>query len=89
MNSKAVVVANGKILQCNKKCTNLEWEMQGAMFQAEIYIIYLETYDLILGGEWLSTLGEIKWNINKLNMIFEICGTKIKLQGELWSPKAD
>lgn len=85
VNSKAVEVANGQILQCHQKCSKLEWEMQ----RTEVYIICLETYDLILGGEWLSTLGEIKWNFNKLSMVFDMSGTEVKLQGELWSPKAD
>ena len=89
VNSKAVEVANGQILQCNQKCSNLVWEMQGSEFHAEVYIINLETYDLILGGEWLSTLGEIKWNFNKLSMVFEINGKELKLQGELWSPKTE
>ncbi|XP_042044219.1 uncharacterized protein LOC121789968 [Salvia splendens] len=89
VNSKAVEVANGQLLQCNQKCDKLEWEMQGSWFQAEVYLIHLETYDLILGGEWLSTLGEITWNFNKLSMQFEICGKKVGLQGELWSPKPD
>ncbi|XP_042032325.1 uncharacterized protein LOC121779040 [Salvia splendens] len=89
VNSKAVEVANGQLLQCNQKCDKLEWEMQGSRFHAEVYLIPLETYDLILGGEWLSTLGEITWNFNKLSMQFEVCGNKVKLQGELWSPKYD
>ena len=58
-------------------------EMQGSLFQAEVYIINLEIYDLILGGEWLSTLGEIKWNFSKLSMVFEVEGEEMKLQGEL------
>ena len=88
VHSKAVEVSNGQILQCNQKCSFLEWEMQVTIFQGEVYIICLETYDLILGGEWLSTLGEIKWNFNKLSMVFEF-NDEVKLQGEMWSPKAE
>ncbi|XP_042065679.1 uncharacterized protein LOC121809207 [Salvia splendens] len=89
VNSKAVEVANGQILQCTQKCSKLEWEMQGSRFHAEVYLIPLETYDLILGGEWLSTLGEIKWNFNNLSMIFNFHGEEVKLQGERWIPKAE
>ncbi|XP_042017275.1 uncharacterized protein LOC121765260 [Salvia splendens] len=89
VSSKAVEVANGQLLQCNQKCSSLEWEMQGATFQAEVYLIHLETYDLILGGAWLSTLGEITWDFNKLTMQFKLSGAVVKLQGELWSPKSD
>ena len=63
--------------------------MQGSMFQGEVYLINLEIHDLILGGEWLSTLGEIKWNFNNLSMDFEMDGEDVKLLGERWSPKAE
>ncbi|XP_042067267.1 uncharacterized protein LOC121810570 [Salvia splendens] len=89
VNSKVVEVANGQLLQYTQKCSNLEWKMQGTKFQTEVYLINLETYDLILGGAWLSTLGEITWNFNKLNMQFKLSGVDVKLQGELWSPKTE
>ena len=47
INCKAIEVANVQILQCKQNCNNLEWEMKGSMFQDEVYIINLETYDLI------------------------------------------
>ena len=61
VDSRAVEVAKGQ------KCSSFEWEMQGSTFQTEVYIINLETYDLILGGEWLSTLGEIRWREKRLS----------------------
>ncbi|XP_042051538.1 uncharacterized protein LOC121796828 [Salvia splendens] len=62
VNSRAVEVANGQILQCNQKCSRLQWEMQGSKFQGEVYLITLETYDLILGGDVRIDVNERKWN---------------------------
>ncbi|RVW97424.1 Transposon Ty3-G Gag-Pol polyprotein [Vitis vinifera] len=61
---------------------------------AEVYVLPLETYDLILGTQWLATLGDISWNFNTLQMGFELNGKPYLLQGknklqERMSPWAD
>lgn len=63
--------------------------MQGYSFNAEVYIIPMESYDLILGVQWLSTLGEIRWNFDKLSMIFMLKGVEMTLQGESWPAKKE
>ena len=43
----------------------------------------LDNYDLILGAQWLATLGDIIWNFNKLEMSFAMQGQSYKLQGKM------
>ncbi|XP_042054452.1 uncharacterized protein LOC121799175 [Salvia splendens] len=86
---RAVEVANGQLLQCTQKSSTFQWEMQSFKFTTEVYVIQLETYDLILGGQWLSTLGEIKWDFSKLSMVFLLNGEEVKLLGEDWPVKSE
>ncbi|RVW25194.1 Transposon Tf2-11 polyprotein [Vitis vinifera] len=89
-----VTVANGHELHCTALCSDFRWKMQGQEFIAEVYVLPLETYDLILGTQWLATLGDISWNFNTLQMGFELNGKPYLLQGknklqERMSPWAD
>ncbi|RVW53188.1 Retrovirus-related Pol polyprotein from transposon 17.6 [Vitis vinifera] len=89
-----VTVANGQELHCIALCSDFRWRMQGQEFIAEVYVLPLETYDLILGTQWLATLGDISWNFNTLQMGFELNGKPYLLQGknklqEKMSPWAD
>ena len=36
---------------------------------------------MVLGVQWLKTLGEIKWDFKKLRMEFEVHGKKHVLRG--------
>lgn len=51
-------------------------------FDTEVYILQLESYDLILGVQWLSTLGDIRWNFSSLSMVFMVDGVEYRLHGE-------
>ena len=57
--------------------------MQGHEFSVDVYLLPLDNYDLILGAQWLATLGDIIWNFNKLEMSFTMQGQSYKLQGKM------
>jgi hypothetical protein len=40
----------------------------GESFLMDFYIIPLDGYDVVLGCEWLRTLGPIVWDFTKLSM---------------------
>lgn len=55
--------------------------MGGKPFVAEAMLIPLCGCDMVLGVQWLSTLGLVKWDFKKLKMEFVYKGMVINLQG--------
>lgn len=78
---KAVTVADGNHIPCNKVCKNFNWKMNDKEFIAEAMLIPLGGCDMVLGVQWLSTLGPVKWDFKKLQMDFVYQGAAIRLQG--------
>nr|GEV76882.1 retrotransposon protein, putative, unclassified [Tanacetum cinerariifolium] len=56
-------------------------EMTGEAFQANIMLIPLGGYEIVLGVQWLGTLGDIVCNFLKLRMKFMYHGKKVILRG--------
>ncbi|KAF2314301.1 hypothetical protein GH714_025183 [Hevea brasiliensis] len=77
-----VEVANGQELQCEHFCKEFTWCMQNQTFTTEVFILPLDSYDLILGASWLATLGEITWNFQTLQMKFWVDNKAHVLQGQ-------
>ncbi|KAI9159660.1 hypothetical protein LWI28_000697 [Acer negundo] len=48
---------------------------------AEFFILPLEGYDVVMGTQWLRTLGPIQWDFSKLHMTFFLNDRKVTLQG--------
>ena len=44
-----VEAANGGTMACAKLCKNLQWIMQGVQFQANVFVMALQNYDMVLG----------------------------------------
>ncbi|KAF7117136.1 hypothetical protein RHSIM_RhsimUnG0001700 [Rhododendron simsii] len=78
----SVAVANGTRLSSKAVCKNLSWEMQGIMFSAEVRLLSLGVCDMVLGIQWLSTLGPILWDFRNLSMQFHLQGKPVDLKGE-------
>lgn len=57
--SQAVAVADGNHLQCQHVCKCFQWSMQGQQFEANVLLISLGGSDMVLGVQWLTTLGPI------------------------------
>ncbi|KAJ0640342.1 putative nucleotidyltransferase, Ribonuclease H [Helianthus annuus] len=62
-------------------CRKFKWMMQGMWFEADVMVIPLESYDMVLGIQWLAPLGDIVWNFNQLTMEFSVNGVKKVLKG--------
>ncbi|PKI39058.1 hypothetical protein CRG98_040545, partial [Punica granatum] len=76
-----VAIANGKELRCEKMCKKFQWRMQGREYEADMLLLSLESYDIVLGVQWLSTLGDILWNFKELHMKFMVEGKESVPQG--------
>ncbi|XP_048596340.1 uncharacterized protein LOC106362703 [Brassica napus] len=76
----SVVAASGDLIT-KYKCNPLSWKMQGYGFSTEIRTLPLGCSDLVLGVQWLSTLGPILWDFLNLRMEFNFQGLKHVLRG--------
>jgi len=44
-----VETSNGGTMSCTTVCKNLQWKMQGVQFQADVFVMKLQNYDMVLG----------------------------------------
>jgi hypothetical protein len=77
----SVKVANGERLQsCGAyKATTIT--IQGESFVVDCYTLPLEGFDVILGIQWLQSLGPITWDFKALSMAFVREGHSVRFIG--------
>ena len=56
---QSVVVFEGNNIHCSYKCRNFKWFMNKQPFEVEVLLISLGGCDMVLGVQWLRTLGKI------------------------------
>lgn len=81
-----VQVASGEELSSPGICTQTQILIQGESITVDLYILPLEGYDVVLGTQWLRTLGPIVWDFSKLLMAFNLDGKQVLLQGSQIPP---
>lgn len=74
-----VTVADGGKVIGSKMIEGFTWAMQGYEFSTDVILFPLSGCDLILGMQWLKTLGPITWDCLKLTMEFVQGAKKIVL----------
>nr|KYP50671.1 Retrovirus-related Pol polyprotein from transposon 297 family [Cajanus cajan] len=77
----SVAVANGARVSITATAKQFQWTIQNTGFTSDMLLIPLGCCDVVLGIEWLGTLGEITWNFNRLSMQFYVQGKKLVLKG--------
>jgi len=50
----SVKIANGQLLRCTSAIQNYQFISEGHQFQHNLRILHLDSYDLILGLDWLE-----------------------------------
>lgn len=75
-----VKVASGEELTSSGKCVQIQIIIQGVSVYVDLYILPLEGYDVVLGTQWLRTLGPIMWDFSKLLMAFFLDGKHVIFQ---------
>lgn len=78
----SVAVADGGHLISRAMCKQLHWTMQGTPFETDVRFLPLGGCDLVLGIQWLATLGPIVWDFARLRMEFNPNGVKHVLRGK-------
>ncbi|XP_026378573.1 uncharacterized protein LOC113273013 [Papaver somniferum] len=78
--SMLVIVANGDKTCSTGICSKLQWSMQGHKFVEDLRLLPLGGCDIVLGADWLKTLGDVLFNFSKLSISFKY-HNKITLHG--------
>ncbi|XP_019451923.1 PREDICTED: uncharacterized protein LOC109354024 [Lupinus angustifolius] len=76
-----VTVADGTNVPISSVVRNFSWTLQQSTFTSDMMLLPLGCCDVVLGIEWLITLGDITWNFNKLTMEFCLQGRRHVLRG--------
>jgi hypothetical protein len=76
-----VEAANGGTMSCVKLCKNLQWKIQGVQFQADVFVMALQNYDMVLDIQWLKLLGNVLANYEDKWMTFWMAGQRSDSKG--------
>ncbi|GKC88258.1 putative mitochondrial protein [Tanacetum coccineum] len=76
-----VSVAGGSKLISQYMVKDFQWKLQGVVFETDVMLLPLGGCEIVLGVQWLSTLGTIQWNFKDLVMKFLYEGQKVVLRG--------
>jgi len=66
-----VMVANREKITCNGQCQGLTLNIQGQTVTANYYILPVTACQLVLGVQWLETLGPIEMDFKQLTMSYK------------------
>ena len=58
--------ANGDLIRTKGECKDLLLKMQGNEFIVNLHVLTLGACDVVLGTQWLCTLGLISWDFMQL-----------------------
>ncbi|KAJ1686917.1 hypothetical protein LUZ63_018307 [Rhynchospora breviuscula] len=79
-NPMVVMVANGNKMVTDTKCDPLKFTIQGHEFHKEVRLLAVQGYDMILGLDWLMSLGPMVIDWSKGRIEFNREGKKVVLQ---------
>jgi hypothetical protein len=74
-------VANGQVIRTLGECKEVKFKMQGLHLKLTFNLLELGGYGIVLGTQWLGTLGVSNWDFKNLVMGFMHEGKKVWLQG--------
>ena len=77
-----VMVGNGQHLDCYCLCTDVPIEIQSMIFTADLHVLPISGANVVLGVQWLKSLGSMLTDYNTLSMQFFYDGRLIELKGD-------
>ncbi|GKC59522.1 putative mitochondrial protein, partial [Tanacetum coccineum] len=75
-----VTVAEGNKMISEYMVYDFRWSIQGYQFKIDVMLLPLGGCEMVLGIQWLSTLGNIQWNFHELVMKFVYEGKNVYLR---------
>lgn len=76
-----VMVANKERIECAGQCHALSLQIQGYPVKADFFVLPVAAYPLVLGVQWMATLGPIQTDYKQLTMEFKQNGIPYCFQG--------
>ncbi|GKE29953.1 reverse transcriptase [Tanacetum coccineum] len=76
-----VLVANGQRMLSTSVCHDLKWSLQNEVLTSDVMLLPLGGCEMVLGIQWLATLGDMQCNFKKLIMKFNHKGKQLVLRG--------
>jgi hypothetical protein len=76
-----VMIANGGIINCSGKCNKINITMGEYVMNIPMISIPMGGVDVVLGIQWLQSLGTMDFNFQDFFMKFSLEGKEIKLRG--------
>ncbi|CAL5444953.1 unnamed protein product [Camellia sinensis] len=76
-----VMVANRNKIDCDGQCVGLTLLVQDFPIQADFYVLPAAACQVVLGVQWLATLGPVETDYSRLTMTFQQGGKSCMFQG--------
>ena len=76
-----VQIAYGGIMKCEGRCENVKLQMGDYQLKTDMFAIHMGGCDIVLGVEWLRTLGPITMDFQELYMSFKQNNSTHTLRG--------
>lgn len=77
-----VFIGNGKYLMCCEVCRQVPLIIQEVVLKEDLYVLAMEGANIVLGIQWLETLGSVTTNYKTMSMEFCYKGKQIQFQGD-------
>ncbi|MCH90134.1 hypothetical protein A2U01_0011042, partial [Trifolium medium] len=77
-----IEVGNGEKVSNQGVCRNLTFQLQGVQFQQNFFLMELGGTDMVLGMDWLASLGNIEANFGELCLKWKSNGFSHRIQGD-------
>jgi hypothetical protein len=81
VNNFQIMIANGDSMKCGGRCENVCLQIGDYHLKSHMFAIDMGSCDIVLGAEWLRTLGPILMDFKELTMQFDQEGQQYKFQG--------
>lgn len=77
----AVTVANGDRVRCPGVFRDAAFAIDNEPFRTDVYVLPLGGYDMVLGTDWLATLGPILWDFGRHTMLLWRSNRRVRWRG--------
>jgi hypothetical protein len=81
VNNFQIMIANGGSMKCGGNCKNVCLHIGDYHLKSHMFAINMGGCDIVLGADWLRTLGPILMDFKELTMQFDQQGQQYKFQG--------